>query len=91
MLTGGSGLPERERRERERVESLTGGAGLSGVARACEAGPPGLGRRGGECGRGAGWARIGPAEGGRVFSFSFSVFYFFSCHSLFLFLFPLNQ
>jgi hypothetical protein len=36
-------------------------------------------------GRGAGWARIGPAEGGGFFSFS--VFYFFSFHFLFLFLF----
>jgi hypothetical protein len=34
MLTGGAGLPERERREREGVESLTGGAGLSAEARA---------------------------------------------------------
>jgi hypothetical protein len=69
------------------VESLTGGAGLLGVARAREAGPLGPRRRGGKRGRGAGWARIGLAEGGGFFSFSFSVFYFFSFHFLFLFLF----
>jgi hypothetical protein len=80
MLIGWSGLPEREWRERERVESLTGGAGLSGVARAREDGPPRPGRRG-KRGRGAAQPR------GRVFSFSFSVFYFFSFHFLFLFLF----
>jgi hypothetical protein len=86
MLTGGPRLPEGERCERERVESLTGGAGLSEVARAREAGPPGPGRRGGrKRGRGASWARIGLAEGGGFFSFS--VFYFFSFHFLFLFLF----
>jgi hypothetical protein len=50
------------------VEPLTGGAGLSGAARA----PAG----GGERGRDAIWAKIGPAEGERVFLFSFSVFYF---------------
>jgi hypothetical protein len=78
MLTGGLGLPERERRERERVESLTDGAGLSGVARAHEAGPPGPGRRGGKRGCGAGWARIGPAEGGRGFFLFIFLFLFFS-------------
>jgi hypothetical protein len=86
MLTGGPGLPGGERCERERVESLTGGAGLSEVVRTREAGPPGPGRRGvggGKRGCGAGWARIGPAEGG---VFSFSVFYSFF-HFLFLFLF----
>jgi hypothetical protein len=95
MLTSGPGLPVGERRERERVESLTGGAGLSEEARAREAGPPGPGRRGGERGRGAGWARIGPAEGGGFFFlFSFSVFYSlfsFSIFVSFLFPFPLNQ
>jgi hypothetical protein len=85
MLTGGPGLPEGERRERERVESLTGGAGLSEVARAREAGPPGPGRRGGgKRGRGAGWARISPAEGGGFSFFSFSIFYsFFSFSTIF--------
>jgi hypothetical protein len=47
MLTGRPVLPVGERRERERVESLTGGAGLSEEARAREAGPSGPGRRGG--------------------------------------------
>jgi hypothetical protein len=85
---------ERERREREGVESLTGGADLSAEARARRVGPPGPGRGGEERGRDAGWARIGPAEGGGFFSFSFSDFYFFSFPFLLLFLFisfPLNQ
>jgi hypothetical protein len=61
---------ERERREREGVESLTGGADLSAEARAREVGPPGPGR-GGKRGRGAGWATIGPAEGGGFLFFFF--------------------
>jgi hypothetical protein len=75
MLTGGPGLPEREQRERERVESLTGGASLSGVARAREAGPLGPGRRGGS----AGAARVGPELAqprGEVFFFFFFCFLF---------------
>jgi hypothetical protein len=74
------------------MESLTGGAGLSGVARAREAGPPGLGRRGGS----AGAARVGPElaqpRGEVFFLFLFSIsflFIFYFC--FFLFLFPLNQ
>ena len=47
----------------------------------------GRGRGGKKSGRGACWARIGPAEGGGFFSFSFFVFYFFSFHFLLLFLF----
>jgi hypothetical protein len=62
---------ERERREREGVESLTGGADLSAEARAREVGPLGPGRGGKKRGRGAGWARIGPAERGFVFFFFF--------------------
>jgi hypothetical protein len=65
------------------VEPLTGGAGLSGAVRARAARPLGPGRRGGKSGRGAVWARIGPAEGGKGFSFfffcflfHFSIFYF---------------
>jgi hypothetical protein len=48
-----------------------------------------LGRgEGEEHGRSAGWARIGPAEGGFFsFSFSFFDFYFFSFPFLLLFLF----
>ena len=57
MLTGRPGLPEREQREREGVESLTGGAGLSAKARTREAGPPGPGKRGE---RSASAARVGP-------------------------------
>jgi hypothetical protein len=91
MLTGGPGLPEREWHEGERVESLTGGAGLSEEARAREAGPPGPG------GRCAGAARVGPElaqpRGGFfLFLFLFSIsflFIFYFC--FFLFLFPLNQ
>jgi hypothetical protein len=85
VLTGGLRLPERERRERERVESLTGGAGLSEEARAREAGPPGPGREGVES---AGAARVGqnwPSRGGKGFFFFF--FYFLFPFSLFLFLF----
>jgi hypothetical protein len=78
---------ERERREREGVESLTGGAELSAEARARGVGPRGPGRGGeGVRARDAGWARFGLAEGGS-FSFSFSDFYFFSFPFLFLFLF----
>jgi hypothetical protein len=93
MLTGGPGLPVGEWRERERVESLTGGVGLSEEARAREAGPPGPGREGVES---AGAARVGPElaqpRGGGFFSFS--VFYFlfpFFYFCFFLFPFPLNQ
>ena len=78
---------ESERREREGVKSLTGGADLSAKARAREVGPRRPGRGGEKRGRGADWARIGPAEGGGFFSFSFFVFYFFSFHFLLLFLF----
>jgi hypothetical protein len=67
------------------VEPLTGGAGLSGAARARAAGPLGPGRRGGEkAGVGVVWARSGPAEGGFLFLFLFSISLF---HFLFLFLF----
>jgi hypothetical protein len=67
------------------VEPLTGGAGLSGAARARAAGLFGpWEERGGKSGRGAVWAKIGPAEGEGFFSFS--VFYFIF-HFLFLFLF----
>jgi hypothetical protein len=92
-LTCGPGLPERGRRERERGESLTSGAGLSGVARARAAGPLGPWERG-KRGRGAGWARLGPAEGGGFSFFSFSDFYFlfpFFYFCFFLFPFLLNK
>jgi hypothetical protein len=82
MLTGGPGLPVGERRERERVESLTGGAGLSEVARAREAGPPGpTTRRGGEARPRRGLGQNWPSRGGEgffffcfLFLFSFSIF-----------------
>jgi hypothetical protein len=54
----------------------------------------GRGRRGGKSGRGAAWAKIGPAEGGGFFFFPFSIFYFFFSFFYFcFFLFPflLNQ
>jgi hypothetical protein len=76
------------------VESLTSGAGLSGAARARAAGPLRPGGRGGKSGRGAAWARIGPAEGGKGFSFFFFCFLFpFSIFYFCFFLFPflLNQ
>jgi hypothetical protein len=66
------------------VEPLTGGAGLSGAARARAAGLLGPGRRGGKSGRDAVWARIGPEEGGKVFPFPFSVFYFLFLFSIFV-------
>jgi hypothetical protein len=78
---------EREWREREGGESLTGGAELSAEARARGAGPPGLGRGEGERGR---VARVGLDSAqprGESFSFSFSDFYFLSFPFLFLFLF----
>jgi hypothetical protein len=84
-LTSGPGLLAGERRERERE-----GAGLSGAARARAAGPLGPWEERGEAGGGAVWAGSGPAEGGRVFPFSFSVFYFtfpFSIFVTFYFLF----
>jgi hypothetical protein len=63
---------EREQREREGVESLTGGAELSAEARARGVGPLGPGRGGeGARARGTGWARFGPAEGGFLFFFFF--------------------
>jgi hypothetical protein len=63
---------ERERREREGGESLTGGAKLSARHATHGAGPPGPGREGGKArARGAGWAGFGLAEGGESFSFSF--------------------
>jgi hypothetical protein len=90
VLTGGPGLPVGERRERERVEPLTGGAGLSGAARAHAAGPLGPWEERGE----AGAARFGPKtaqpRGGKGFSFfffcflfHFSIFYFVSFYFLF--------
>jgi hypothetical protein len=88
MLTGGLGLPERELRERERVESLTGGAGLSEEARAREAGPLGPGGRRG--GRSAGAARVGPelalprGEGFFFFFFLFSISFLFFSFSTFV-------
>jgi hypothetical protein len=91
MLTGGPGLPVGEWRERERVESLTGGVGLSEEARAREAGPPGPGREGVES---AGAARVGPElaqpRGGGffLFLFLFSISFFpFSIFVSFYFLF----
>jgi hypothetical protein len=78
---------ERERREREGVESLTGEADLSAEAWVREVGPPGPG----EGGRSAGATRVGPESaqprGGGFFSFPFSDFYFFSFPFLLLFLF----
>jgi hypothetical protein len=89
MLTGGTGLPERERREMEGVESLTGGAGLSAEARAREAGPPGPGERGGQARAWRGLGQNWPSRGGEgFFLFLFSIsfhFIFYFCFFLFLF------
>jgi hypothetical protein len=65
-------------------EPLTGGARLSGATRARAAGPLGRGRRGGEAAVGAVWAGYDPAEGGRVFPFSFFIFYFTFPFSIFV-------
>jgi hypothetical protein len=77
---------ERERREREGGESLTGGAKLSAWRAAHGVGPPGPGRGEGER---AGEARVGPNTAqprrGEVFPFSF--LFLISNSFLFLFLF----
>jgi hypothetical protein len=75
------------------MESLTGGAGLSGVARARAAGPPRPWEERGKHGRGAAfWARIGPAQGEGIFFFFFFLFPFsISYFCFFLFPFLLNQ
>jgi hypothetical protein len=66
------------------VEPLTGGAGLSGAARARVAGPLGPWEERGESGHDAVWAKIGPAEGEGFFFFSFYVFYFIFPFSIFV-------
>jgi hypothetical protein len=78
-LTSGPGLPARERRERER------GGATDRWGRAVRRGHAqlGHGRRGGEEGAGATWARNGPAKGGEkmfflfLFLFLISIFYFY--------------
>jgi hypothetical protein len=73
---------------------LTGGAGLSGAARARAAGPLGPGRRGGERGRGRDLGQKRPSRGGWFFFFFFFCFLFhFSIFYFCFFLFPflLNQ
>jgi hypothetical protein len=79
---------ERERREREGGESLTGGAKLSARRAARGAGPPGPGRGEGEI---AGAARVGPNTAqprrGEVFPFYFLFLISISFLFLFLFLF----
>ena len=69
------------------MEPLTGGAGLSGAARARVARPLGPWEERGVTGVGAVWAGYGPAEGGRGFPFSFFLFSISHFHFLFLFLF----
>jgi hypothetical protein len=86
VLTGGPGLQLESGARGRGVESLTGGARLSGAARARAAGLLGPWRRGGGSGCGAVWARIGLAEGGRFFLFLFLISISFF-HFLFLFLF----
>jgi hypothetical protein len=60
---------ERERCEREGVESLTGGAEPSAGARARGVGPPGPGRGERERGRAARVGPIRPNRGGFLFFF----------------------
>jgi hypothetical protein len=88
VLTGGPGLPEGEWRARERgVEPLTGGAGLSGAARACASGPLGPWEERGERAR-RGLGRKRPSRGGKgfflfLFLFSISLPFFVSFYFLF--------
>jgi hypothetical protein len=83
---------ERERREREGGESLTGGARLSARHVARGAGLPEPVRREGKRGRAE---LVGPdsaqPRGGFSFSFLFLISNSFLFLFLFLFLFPLNQ
>jgi hypothetical protein len=79
---------ERATRGGGRRGSLTSGVGLSGGGAARAAGPCGPWKeRGGKSGRGAGWARMAPAEGGEGFSFFlFSISFFYFGFFLFSFL-----
>jgi hypothetical protein len=82
---------ERATRGGGRRGSLTSGVGLSGGGAARAAGPCGPWKeRGGKSGRGAGWARMGPAKGGKGFSlfcflFPFFLFLFWFLSILFFF------
>jgi hypothetical protein len=72
----GSAASERGPRERERGGALTGGVGLSAGGSGARLGPPGPEGEGREVGaREMGWKSAQPREG-KVFSFSFSDFYF---------------
>jgi hypothetical protein len=75
-------------REGEREESLTSGAGLSGGGRGARGWAVwAVGGEGEKRGRGAGWARMGTAEGGEGFSFFlFSISFFYFGFFLFSFL-----
>ena len=84
-LTSGPGLSAGERRERERG----GAADRWGRAVRCGAGAGVAGLLGsreerGAAGAGAAWAGNSPAEGGNVFPFPFSVFYFSFPFSIFI-------
>jgi hypothetical protein len=92
VLTGGPGLPVGEQRERERG----GAANRWGRFVRCGAGARSRvtwagGGEGGKSGCGAAWAKIGPAEGGRVFLFFLFLFFIsffpFSIFVYFYFLF----
>jgi hypothetical protein len=76
---------EREWRERERVESLTSGAGLTEEARRAKLGRLGRGRRGGETRARRGLGQNWPSRGGGFFLFLF--LFSISFHFLLLFLF----
>jgi hypothetical protein len=88
-LTSGSGCQRESGARGREGEQLTGGAGLSGAARArALLGCLGRGRRGGETGAGAAWAEYGPAEWGKGFSFFFFCFLFLISIFYFYFLSP---
>jgi hypothetical protein len=69
------------------VEPLTGGAGLSGAARARAAGPLGPGKERGKERARRGLGQNRPSRGGRVFLFFLFLFSISFLHFLFLFLF----
>jgi hypothetical protein len=87
VLTGGPGLPVGERRERERGGAADRWGRVVRRGAGARSWAAWAGEEGEKSGRGAVWARIGPAEGGKrffLFLFLFSISFF---HFLFLFLF----
>jgi hypothetical protein len=84
VLIGGPELPVGERRERERGGAADRWGRVVRRGAGARSWAAWAGEERGESGRGAVWARIGPAEGGKVFPFSFSIFYFLFPFSIFV-------